>query len=163
MSGGGRRRAPAIIVEISREAGVRAPSAAEVRRVALVALRSGKRRLASVSIALVTNATIARLNRRFLAHRGPTDVISFTLAGPSGDAGDIYIAPAVAREAAAALGIPVREEILRLVVHGILHVTGHDHPDGEARLRSPMWRKQEAILRRALRVRRPATVQRSRS
>ena len=39
----------------------------------------------------------------------------------------------------------------------------YDHPDGEARLRSPMWRKQEAILRRALRVRRPATVQRSRS
>ena len=153
MSGGGRRRAPAIVIDVSREPGVRAPGAAEVRRVARLALRGATGRLASVSIAFVTNVTIARLNRRFLAHRGTTDVISFTLPGPAGDAGDIYIAPAVARTAAAAHAITVREEVLRLVVHGVLHVRGYDHPDGEARLRSPMWRRQEAILRRALRAR----------
>lgn len=152
MSTGGRRRAPAMVIEVSRETGVRAPSAAEVRRVAALAVRAERGRLASLSIALVSNTTIARLNRRFLGHRGPTDVISFTLPGPGGDAGDIYVAPTVARAAAAALGIPAREEILRLVVHGVLHVLGHDHPDGEARLRSAMWRRQEAILRRALRA-----------
>jgi probable rRNA maturation factor len=152
MSADGRRRAPAMVIEVSRETGVRAPRADEVRRVAALAVRAERGRLASLSIALVSNATIARLNRRFLGHRGPTDVISFTLPGPGGDAGDIYIAPAVARTAAAALGIPAREEILRLVVHGVLHVLGHDHPDGEARLRSAMWRRQEAILGRALRA-----------
>jgi probable rRNA maturation factor len=39
-----------------------------------------------------------------------------------------------------------REEIARLVVHGTLHVAGHDHPDGESRTRSPMWKRQERIL-----------------
>ena len=77
MSGGGRRRAPAIVIDVSREPGVRAPGAAEVRRVARLALRGATGRLASVSIAFVTNVTIARLNRRFLAHRGATDVINF--------------------------------------------------------------------------------------
>jgi len=54
------------------------------------------------------------------------------------------IAAAQARD----LGIPVREELRRLVVHGVLHVTGHDHPAGPPRVRSPMWRRQERYLAR---------------
>ena len=44
----------------------------------------------------------------------------------------------------------VREELARLVVHGTLHVLGHDHPEDDSRLRSPMWRRQERLLRRVL-------------
>jgi probable rRNA maturation factor len=44
----------------------------------------------------------------------------------------------------------VREELLRLVVHGVLHVLGHDHPEDDARYRSPMWQRQERLLRAAL-------------
>jgi probable rRNA maturation factor len=44
----------------------------------------------------------------------------------------------------------VREELLRLVVHGVLHVLGHDHPEDDARYTSPMWRRQERLLRSAL-------------
>jgi ssRNA-specific RNase YbeY (16S rRNA maturation enzyme) len=44
----------------------------------------------------------------------------------------------------------VREETLRLVVHGVLHVLGYDHPAGESRYESPMWRRQERLLRSAL-------------
>ncbi len=62
--------------------------------------------------------------------------------------GDVYIAPEVARENAAARGVPVREELLRLVVHGTLHVLGYDHPDGPTREQSPMWKRQERIVRR---------------
>ena len=65
--------------------------------------------------------------------------------------GDIYIAPAVARLNAQAHGAGIREELLRLVVHGTLHVLGHEHPTDEARITSPMWRRQERLLERALR------------
>ena len=96
------------------------------------------------------------MNRKHLGHRGATDVISFSFARASkGDAviGDIYIAPEIARENAAARGVPVREELLRLVVHGTLHVLGHDHPEGPTRERSAMWKRQERIVRRLTRGR----------
>jgi probable rRNA maturation factor len=64
--------------------------------------------------------------------------------------GDVYIAPDVARENARDAKVSVREEIARLVVHGTLHVLGYDHPEGNERERSPMWRRQERIIRRAL-------------
>jgi ssRNA-specific RNase YbeY (16S rRNA maturation enzyme) len=48
---------------------------------------------------------------------------------------------------ARALARGVREELLRLVVHGVLHVAGHDHPDGDARYDSVMWKRQERLLR----------------
>jgi probable rRNA maturation factor len=53
----------------------------------------------------------------------------------------------VARENARAHSRGVREELLRLVVHGVLHVVGHDHPDGESRYDSTMWKRQERLLR----------------
>jgi probable rRNA maturation factor len=110
-------------------------------------------RHALVSVTLVTNRRIAELNALHLTHRGPTDVISFAFSRERGGplVADIYIAPAVARENARRLGVGVREELVRLVVHGVLHALGHDHPEGEARLRSPMWRKQEALVGRAMR------------
>jgi probable rRNA maturation factor len=57
----------------------------------------------------------------------------------------------VARANARRHGVGIREELVRLVVHGVLHALGYDHPDGEARFRSPMWRRQEALVRRAMR------------
>ena len=135
--------------------GVRSPvAAATLADAARAVLRSERVRSALVSVALVDRRAIARMNREHLGHAGTTDVISFSFSRASArDAviGDIYIAPDVARENAAARGVPVREELLRLVVHGTLHVLGHDHPDGPTRERSPMWRKQERIVRRLTR------------
>ena len=155
--GGSRGRTRgAIDVTVCRERGVSGPAGAVVARVAAMVLRSEGVRRASVSVALVGNATIRRLNARYLGRRRTTDVIAFAFAGAHGATiGDVYVAPAVARGAAAALGIPAREEILRLVVHGVLHALGYDHPSGESRLASPMWRRQEALLARALRVETP--------
>jgi len=42
------------------------------------------------------------------------------------------------------------EELVRLTVHGTLHVLGYDHPAGPARMRSAMWRRQEKYVRRLL-------------
>lgn len=106
-----------------------------------------------LSITFVGKAAMSELNRRYLRHRGVTDVISFGLGrnGKRGAViGDIYICPEVARGNAKRQGIPIGEEVLRLVVHGTLHVLGHDHPTGVSRTSSSMWRKQERILARVL-------------
>jgi probable rRNA maturation factor len=134
--------------------GVRIGVARErVRRVAEHVLRAERVRDALVSITFVSDRQIAALNARHLQHRGPTDVISFGFApvGRGGAVvGDVYVAPDVARRNARAHGQGIREELLRLVVHGVLHVLGHDHPVSDARYESPMWRRQERLLRAAL-------------
>lgn len=116
-------------------------------------LRAEGVRHALVSVAFVSRARITSINRKYLAHRGATDVISFGFARAAADdpvVGDIYIAPTVARANAVANGVGVREELLRLVVHGVLHVLGHDHPEGESRERSAMWLRQERLLARII-------------
>ena len=42
----------------------------------------------------------------------------------------------------------VEEELVRLTVHGTLHVLGYDHPEGRGRTRSAMWLRQERYVRR---------------
>lgn len=137
--------------------GTRAPvSGARVRTLARHVLRAERVTNALISIAFVTPQAMARLNRRHLGHRAPTDVIAFVFRRTGRRAplvGDIYIAPDVARRNAEHHGVGVREELARLVIHGLLHVAGHDHPAGETRTASPMWRRQERLLRRLYRAR----------
>jgi len=124
-----------------------------VREAAVATVRAEHVRAAMLSITFVGRATMSQLNKRYLGHHGPTDVISFALASVGKrDAvvGDVYICAEVARDNARKQGISAGEELLRLVVHGTLHVLGHDHPRGEARTTSRMWRKQERILSRVL-------------
>jgi probable rRNA maturation factor len=104
---------------------------------------------ALLSIAFVSRRKIAQLNHRHLGHRGDTDVITFALGRPTARAplvGDIYVAPDVVRDQAKRLRVPVREELARVVVHGVMHAIGHDHPDGDGRERSTMWKRQERWL-----------------
>ena len=136
--------------------GTRAPLGLDrIADIARTALRAERVRHALVSITLLDRRRIARMNRTHLEHSGPTDVISFGFARASERdpiIGDIYIAPEVARENARSRGVPVREELARIVVHGVLHVLGYDHPEGDERERAPMWKRQEQILERALRA-----------
>lgn len=119
---------------------------ATVRRIVAAVLR-GERRRAEVSVTFLGSTRMRALNRAHLRHDRATDVISFALSTPAGElVGDVYVCGAVAAAQAKRLGVPLRQELVRLVVHGTLHVLGHDHPDGEARLRSPMWRRQERYV-----------------
>ena len=134
--------------------GVRVPLARRrVAEIARAVLRAEKVRRARLSIAFVDDARIARLNRRHLGHRGPTDVISFAMSDDTspGLVGDIYIAPDVARRNAVERGIAARDELTRLVVHGVLHVVGYDHPHGVDRYESAMWARQEQLVRAIVR------------
>jgi probable rRNA maturation factor len=106
-----------------------------------------------VDITLLSAPRMRRLNRRATGRRGLTDVIAYPLPQPDGRLfGDVYICPEAAARAAEN-GVTLREELVRLAVHGTLHVLGYDHPAGPGRTRSPMWRRQERYVRRLLRSR----------
>ena len=132
--------------------GVRLPMSRDrVAAIARAVLRSERVADALLSVTFVSNAAMRSLNRKHLRRTGVTDVISFGFRRSGRYApilGDIYIAPDVARASARLNGVRVREEIVRLVVHGTLHVLGYDHPDGATRTRSAMWRRQERLVRR---------------
>ena len=123
----------------------------EQRRVALPLdlLRRAARRVAgrrSVSLAFVTNAAIRRINRRFLGHDWATDVVSFPLNTDL--LGELVISAEYARTEARARGIPVEEELVRYVVHGLLHLRGYD--DHRPADRKRMWARQEREVRRVM-------------
>lgn len=100
-----------------------------------------------LTLTFVDRAVIAELNGEHMGHDGPTDVLSFPLdAGAdtgtdTGDPlrmlGDIVICPAVAAAQAPSHAGTLDDELALLVVHGILHVLGHDHGDdgSSARMR----------------------------
>ncbi|HUA09183.1 MAG TPA: rRNA maturation RNase YbeY [Candidatus Acidoferrales bacterium] len=109
------------------------------------ALKSALRRLlasvdqsgAAISLTLVDDETIRALNH---AHRGKdkaTDVLSFPLEPEpfSGERllGDIVISVDTARRQAADYDAPLQRELERLMIHGLLHVLGHDHMEAQER------------------------------
>jgi len=120
--------------------------AALVRRVVETVLHGEKRR-ALISITFLGRDAMRRLNARHKGHDRPTDVLSFAMTDPAGAAiGDVYVCPWVAAREARSRGIPLRQELIRLVVHGTLHALGRDHPEDEDRTASPMWRRQERYV-----------------
>ena len=132
--------------------GVRIPvSRDRVADIARKVLRAERVTHALLSITFVSRRAITVLNKRHLRRDRPTDVIAFGLGkqgrhGPI--VGDVYISPDAARESARANGIGIREELTRLIVHGTLHALGHDHPDTDERTASPMWKRQERLVKR---------------
>lgn len=124
-------------------------SAAAVRRAVRTVLE-GERRQAIVSVTFLGPVAMRRLNRKHKKHDRPTDVLSFALVLPDGRlAGDVYICRAFAAEQAKGAGVGLKEELVRLVVHGVLHVLGYDHPETEREV-SLMWRRQERYVRKIL-------------
>jgi probable rRNA maturation factor len=83
---------------------------------------------AEISLAFVDNPTIHQLNRRYLQHDEPTDVLSFPLSEPNARrlAGELVVGAEVARVQAEARGHPVDAELALYVIHGLLHLCGYD-------------------------------------
>jgi probable rRNA maturation factor len=81
-----------------------------------------------ISLAFVDNPTIHRLNKRYLDHDEPTDVLSFPLSDPSARklAGELVIGVEVAQQQATERGHSVEAELTLYVIHGLLHLCGHD-------------------------------------
>jgi probable rRNA maturation factor len=88
-----------------------------------------------ISLAFVDDATIHRLNLRFLQHDEPTDVLSFPLSDPGSRkfAGELVIGAEVALSSAQERGHDVQHELGLYVIHGLLHLCGFDdHEDEDA-------------------------------
>jgi rRNA maturation RNase YbeY len=110
---------------------------------------------AELSLALVDDAAMAELNQRYRGRRGPTDVLSFSLLeGPhrrhrGALLGDVVISVDTAARQARRARRTLDDELLRLLIHGVLHLLGHDHEESaEARA----MRAEERRLWRALRA-----------
>jgi probable rRNA maturation factor len=97
-------------------------------------------RTGELTLTFVDRDEIAALNAEHMGKDGPTDVLSFPLDSIDDDAGampgpvllgDVVVCPAVAREAAPTHAGTIDDELALLVVHGILHVLGHDHFEPE--------------------------------
>jgi probable rRNA maturation factor len=126
-----------------------------------VLLEEGVRGAAELSVLFVDETSIAELNERFMEHTGPTDVLAFPIdadavwavhdplasgpdrADPDLDEmplllGDVVVCPAVAARNAPDHAGTLDDELALLVVHGVLHVMGHDHaePDEASEMRA---------------------------
>lgn len=140
-------------VEVGNETAypVRDDAAAEIVRRVLAAEGVD----AAIAVAFLDEPAVAELNGRYRGYAGSTDVLSFPAAGTE-DAwpepeesedeflGDVVICPAVAERNALDDEISLGEEILRLLVHGALHLLGYDHEadDGEMRAREVVLLEQ---------------------
>jgi probable rRNA maturation factor len=109
-------------------------------------------REAEVSVTFLPDEAIRTLNREHLGHDWVTDVMAFPLWEGGGPVvGDVCVGLEQARRQAVEAGVPLDEELVRLVVHGTLHVLGWEHPEESApRLESAMWRRQEELVRGVL-------------
>jgi len=104
-----------------------------------------------LSIVLTDNARLHELNLNYLGIDSPTDVLSFPASETDPETGgryigDILISIPRAQEQANAAGHPLESEVQLLVVHGVLHLLGHDHAQAEEKRR--MWEAQAGILER---------------
>jgi probable rRNA maturation factor len=91
---------------------------------------------------LTGDAELQRLNARFLALDYPTDVLSFPAADGE-SLGDVAISTQRAQEQAQQFGHSTEEEIQILMLHGLLHLLGHDHEQDRGRMRrvETRWRR----------------------
>jgi len=118
-----------------------------VDRPALLRFARRARRLAGVhgevSILVAGNRQIQALNRRFRKKNKPTDVLSF----PRDGGGDIAISADIARQNAARYRHSAASELKVLILHGMLHLAGHDHEKDNGRMEN-----LEARLRAKLKL-----------
>lgn len=107
-------------------------------------LRGEGREAAIVSCAVVGDEEIHGLNRRFLRHDYPTDIITFPLEEDPLEA-ELVISIDTARRQAREYAVTLREECARLAIHGTLHLCGFD--DGTETQRAVMKEREEWYLR----------------
>jgi probable rRNA maturation factor len=106
---------------------------------------------ADLTVVLTGDERVQSLNRDFLGIDAPTDVLSFPADEPDPETGgrylgDIIISIQRAAVQAESRGHAVEAEVQLLVVHGVLHLLGHDHAEAEEKAR--MWAAQSEVLER---------------
>ncbi len=102
-------------------------------------------RNAEIRVVYVQDEEIQALNKKYLQHDYVTDVISFPLDEENGVVeGEVYVCIDQAKRQAEEHSVPVRREVSRLVIHGVLHIIGYD--DATPAERSFMQQKEDEYL-----------------
>jgi probable rRNA maturation factor len=102
---------------------------------------------AQISVAVVDDATIRALNRKYLGHDDPTDVLSFLLEQSEASLeGEVVVSAQTAHRAASRFGWSADDELLLYVIHGTLHLLGYD--DRTPAQRAQMQAREKAFLAR---------------
>ena len=131
------------VTNAQREAPV---DTARMRQLARAAVRHLKIRApGELAISFIDARRMQRLNRRFMRHNRPTDVLSFRYDGEP-TVGEVLIAPREARRYARAHGVPYAQELARYVLHGLLHWQGHE--DRTQQQQQAMRRREDRLLQR---------------
>ncbi len=128
---------------------------AELRRIARHVLSAeGAAREVEVEVVLADEETVRDLNRLYRGHDEPTDVLSFSavegepLVSAPGEApslGEVVVCLPVTEARALARGLPTAGEVAHLLVHGLLHLLGHDHELGEDHAARMQVREDELL------------------
>ncbi len=126
---------------IDLRADVRDPAidARRLKNTAQKLLRSAGRPAGELSLLLTGDAQVRELNRTHRGKDAPTDVLSFPAPRGPGQSeeerflGDIAISVDTARRQAAEYDAPLQNEVNRLLIHGLLHLLGHDHHEAGER------------------------------
>lgn len=145
------RKTPRLRVDVSDARGRKLSDAQVAGLAPWLARAAPPRSRGRVTVALVSDAVMRRLNRRYRGIDKTTDVLSFPAEGlpgsPAGGPwlGDLAIAKGVAARQARALGHSTRVEIRVLALHGLLHLLGYDHEVDAGE----MARLEERLRRRA--------------
>ena len=140
------------MIHIESSDGVKAVAPDLIRNAARAALdhQSASAANGDITVVLTDDAQLHELNRDYLEVDAPTDVLSFPASESDPETGarylgDILISIPRAEAQAKAAGHPLESEVQLLVVHGVLHLLGHDHAEpGE---KSKMWKAQDEILK----------------
>jgi probable rRNA maturation factor len=134
-----------VSVEVRSEHARGAAAARRLRSRARAFLAALGRREAELSVLVVGDAAMRRLNRAWRGKDRATDVLSFPAAGAGGLLGDVVISLDTARRAAREGGRALGAELDRYLAHGILHLLGHDHEASPAAARR-MARAEDRLV-----------------
>ena len=113
-------------ISVANEQATHSVDEAQLITAARAVLRDSRFSSATISLAVVDDETIHELNRQYLEHDYPTDVLSFVLADSNGHLeGEVIISAETAATQAAEIGWPAPAEQLLYVIHGMLHLIGY--------------------------------------
>ncbi|NOX55820.1 MAG: rRNA maturation RNase YbeY, partial [Planctomycetes bacterium] len=144
-------------IELTNQQDVLSVDGDFLRAVIQEVLRAEQVRAAEISVVVLDNAAIHELNRQYLGHDYPTDVLSFLLDCEPGERadepggagkrieGEVIVSAEMARDRAEEFGWRPVDELVLYVVHGLLHLCGYD--DQEERDRRRMRAHEKEILR----------------
>ncbi|MFA6161043.1 MAG: rRNA maturation RNase YbeY [Patescibacteria group bacterium] len=125
-----------------------------IKKTVLNVMKNLRINSAVLGIAFLTEAKIAEKNKIYRGKKSPTDVLSFETRTPNPESrkntarmisGDVLICPTFAAKQAKLASVPIKEELNRLLIHGLLHLAGFDHADDAQEKR--MFGLQERILK----------------